>query len=235
MIAAIHQPQYIPWIGYMNKIASADIFIFLDTVQFKKNEWQNRNRIKTAKGWQWMTVPVCYHYPEQISEIKINNTVRWGRKHWQTLITNYSQAPYFKIYADFFHDTYSRKWELLADLSVHITTFLADVWDLRTTIIKASQLEVRYENPTDRLVAICEKCGADIYLSGKDGPNYMNIDQFNQKNIKVLYQDFCSEVYPQIFEGFIPDLSSIDLLFNCGPEGKNIIENHYGRSAKKTA
>ena len=228
MIAAIHQPQYIPWLGYMNKIATADIFIFLDTVQFKKNEWQNRNRIKTARGWQWMTVPVCYHYPEKISEVTINNTVRWGKKHWQALVTNYSRAPYFQRYADFFRDTFNREWDLLADLSIHIIAFLAGIWDLKATIVRASQLGLNHEDPTGRLVAMCKILGADVYLSGKDGPNYMKIDQFGDNKIKVCYQEFCAEMYPQLFEGFIPDLSSIDLLFNCGPMGKKIIEGYHG-------
>ena len=234
MIAAIHQPQYIPWLGYMNKMAAADIFIFLDTVQFKKNDWQNRNRIKKAGGWQWMTVPVCYHYPEKISEVKINNKSRWREKHWQTLITNYNRAPYFETYADFFRDTFNRKWELLIDLNIHIIKFLAGVWSLKAHIMKASQLGANHEDPTNRLVGICKELKADTYLSGKDGPKYMDINQFYNNNISICYQEFYSDAYPQLFEEFIPDLSSIDLLFNCGPEGKKIIEGQYGRSAKKS-
>ena len=180
-----------------------------------------------------MTVPVCYHYPEKISEVKINNTVRWREKHWQALVTNYSRAPYFHTYADFFRDTFDREWDLLADLSIHITTFLAGIWDLKANIVRTSQLGLNHEDPTGRLVVICKTLGADVYLSGKDGPNYMNIDQFGDNKIKVCYQEFCSEMYPQLFEGFIPDLSSIDLLFNCGPMGKKIIEGYYGRSTGK--
>ena len=180
-----------------------------------------------------MTVPVCYHYPEKISEVKINNTVRWREKHWQALVTNYSRAPYFHTYADFFRDTFDREWDLLADLSIHIITFLAGIWDLKANIVRTSQRGLNHEDPTGRLVVICKTLGADVYLSGKDGPNYMNIDQFADNKIKVCYQEFCSEIYPQLFEGFIPDLSGIDLLFNCGPMGKKFIEGYYGRSTGK--
>ena len=224
MIVAIHQPQYIPWIGYINKIANADIFVFLDTVQFKKNEWQNRNRIKTATGWQWMTVPVCYHYPQKISEVTINNKVRWGDKHWKTIVTNYSQTPYFQKYADFFRETLNREWTLLRDLNIHIIQFLAETWDLKTRLILASQLGIEEDDPTGRLISICQTLGGDTYLSGRDGVTYMNLDQFYINRIKICHQECHPEFYPQRFGEFIPHLSSIDLLFNCGPDGKDIVE-----------
>jgi len=224
MIAAIHQPQYIPWLGYMNKIANSNIFVFLDTVQFKKNEWQNRNRIKTATGCQWMTVPVCYHYPEKIEEVKINSRVNWGEKHWKTLITNYNRAPYFHTYADFFYDTYHREWEFLADLNIHIIQFLNEVWDLKTRLMVASQMGIDDADPTGRLIGICRALEGDTYLSGRDGVNYMNLEQFHINGIKVCHQEYHPESYSQRFGEFIPNLSSIDLLFNCGPEGEKIIK-----------
>jgi len=97
LIAAIHQPQYLPWLGYIDKMDKADVFCFLDNVQYKKNEWQNRNRVKTVGGWQWVTVPVSYKFPEKINAVKINNSVNWRRKHLQALVTNYGKAPYFSL------------------------------------------------------------------------------------------------------------------------------------------
>ncbi len=96
MIVSVHQPQYLPWLGYFDKIERSDIFVFLDNVQFKKNEWQNRNKIKTSEGWQWLSVPVIHKFMQKISEVKINNTVWWGKKHLNALVTNYSKAPFFK-------------------------------------------------------------------------------------------------------------------------------------------
>jgi hypothetical protein len=93
LIVAVHQPQYLPWLGYFDKIRRADIFSYLDCVQYKKNDWQNRNRIKTSQGWQWLTVPVRFQFPEKICEVKINQTVKWHKKHLQALVTNYRRAP----------------------------------------------------------------------------------------------------------------------------------------------
>ncbi|QTA79487.1 WbqC-like domain-containing protein [Desulfonema limicola] len=101
MTAAVHQPQYLPWLGYFDKMDKADVFCYLDNVQFKKNEWQNRNRIKTSKGWQWITMPVCYRFPQKINEVEINNNVKWQRKHLQALITNYSKSPFFEKFLPF--------------------------------------------------------------------------------------------------------------------------------------
>ncbi|MGA1823660.1 MAG: WbqC family protein [bacterium] len=220
MITAIHQPQYMPWLGYMNKIASVDVFVLLDTVQYKKNEWQNRNQIKTATGSQWITTPVSYHYPQKIMEVEINNTVRWGAKHSASLITNYNKAPYFKTYADFFHDIFSKKWDLLVDLNIQIIEFLTTIWGLNTDIIRASNINMDEQNPTTRLITICKALGADTYLSGKDGAQYMDLEQFADNGIQVVFQKFSAKTYPQLFNEFIPNLSSIDLLFNCGVGGK---------------
>ena len=93
MIVAAHQPQYLPWLGYFDKIDKADVFVLLDTVQFKKNEWQNRNKIKTAQGWQWLTVPVMFKHPQRINEVPINKTVRWQHKQRQAILSNYKKAP----------------------------------------------------------------------------------------------------------------------------------------------
>ena len=101
MIVAVHQPQYLPWIGYFHKIDQADVFVLLDTVQFKKNEWQNRNRIKTAQGPQWLTVPVGYKYPQLINEVAINNTVRWQHKQRQAILTNYRKAACYEYLEEF--------------------------------------------------------------------------------------------------------------------------------------
>lgn len=106
MICAIHQPQTYPWLGYFAKIMQADIFIFLDNVQFKKNEWQNRNKIRTPQGWIWLTVPVIHHFGQKIDEVKINNTVNWRKKHLQTLQTYYGRAPFFKLYFEKFENFY---------------------------------------------------------------------------------------------------------------------------------
>ena len=223
MIVAIHQPQYLPWLGYFDKMRRADVFCYLNDVQYKKNEWQNRNRIKTAQGWQWLTVPVCYHFPEKINEVKINNTTGWQKKHLQALVTNYSRAPFYKTYSAIFEDAFARDWEFLSELNMHLLAYLREALAIQTkpTVI-SSDLELR-EEPTDRLIDICKVVGADTYLAGQGGSEYMDLERFENNGIKVIFQDFKHPVYAQLFADFKSHLSIVDLLFNCGPESMQVI------------
>ncbi len=222
MLIAIHQPQYLPWLGYLDKIDKADVFVILDNVQFKKNEWQNRNRIKTAQGCQWITVPVLYRFPEKINEVRINNKENWGRKHLQAFITNYSKSPCYENYISFFEDIFSRNWEHLVDINVEIIKFLISTLDLKTRLVMASDLELR-EEPTERLIDICKTLGSQKYLAGKDGNKYMNLELFDKEGIEVIFQDFKHPVYNQLFGDFEPYMSAIDLLFNCGDKSLEIL------------
>lgn len=218
MIAAIHQPQYLPWLGYFDKFDKADIFCYLDNVQYKKNDWQNRNRIKTADGWQWLTTPVIYQFPEKIYEVKINNTVNWKRKHLQALITNYKKAPYFDEYIEIFQQLYDNDWEQLSELNIELVERIRTALNLgsKKTVL-ASSLELA-EDPTDRLIDICKLLGCDTYLAGVDGSRYMELSRFEKRRIKVIFQNFIHPVYPQLFGEFISNLSVVDLLFNLGPD-----------------
>ncbi len=222
MLIAIHQPQYLPWLGYLDKIDKADVFVILDNVQFKKNEWQNRNRIKTAQGYQWITVPVLYRFPEKINEVRINNNENWGRKHLQAFITNYSKSPCYENYISFFEDIFSRNWERLVDINVEIIKFLITTLDLKTRLVMASDLELR-EGPTERLIDICRTLGSHKYLAGKDGNKYMNLELFDKEGIEVIFQDFKHPEYNQLFGDFEPYMSAIDLLFNCGDNSLEIL------------
>ena len=225
MIVAVHQPQYLPWLGYFDKIRRADVFCYLDSVQYKKNDWQNRNRIKTSQGWQWLTVPVRFQFPEKICEVKINPMVNWRKKHLQSLVTNYRRAPYFGKYIEVFEQIYSEDWELVSELNIHFIERLKDALGLsQKPAIKSSQLELR-EEPTDQLIDICKEVKADAYLSGQDGIKYMDLECFKENGIEVIIQDFKHPVYPQMFKDFESNMSVVDLLFNCGPESSNIIRD----------
>jgi len=218
LIVTVHQPQYLPWLGYFDKMRRADVFCYLDNVQYKKNDWQNRNRIKTARGWQWLTVPVHYRYPQKICEVTINNTVKWKNKHRQALISNYNRAPFFKEFFELLEPVYLKDWELLCELNMHLIEQLRAVLKLdQQPTVKASDFDL-IEEPTDRLIDICQALKADTYLAGQDGVNYMNMERFEQRGIRVIVQDFKHPVYPQAFEGFQSHMSVVDLLFNCGPQ-----------------
>ena len=224
MIVSIHQPQYLPWLGYFDKIERSDIFVFLDNVQFKKNEWQNRNRIKTTEGWQWLSVPVIHKFMQKINEVEINNTVWWGKKHLNALVTNYSKTPFFKDHIEFFEQAYAQDWNQLVDINIHMIEYLVEALGIsEKKLVKASKYESR-EEPTERLIDICKHVGGDVYLSGKDGAKYMNLDEFSKEGIKVIFQDYKHPQYPQLYGGFEPYMSVVDLLFNCGPESLSILK-----------
>lgn len=222
MIVAVHQPQYLPWLGYFDKIDRADAFVFLDDVQYKKNEWQNRNRIRTAQGWQWISVPVLNQFAQQIKDVRINNRVRWKKKHFHALLYNYAKSPYFEEHRPFFERTYNRGWEYLLDINTHVIEYLVSALGINTEIVIASNLNVR-NHPTERLIDICKALGADTYLAGKGGYKYMDMEKFRQAGIKVLFQDFKHRAYSQLFGTFEPFMSVVDLLFNHGKESLNII------------
>lgn len=218
-IVSIHQPQFMPWLGYFNKIFRAHDFVFLDNVQYKKNEWQNRNRIKASAGPQWLTAPNTYKFPQKINEVRINNAENWRHKHLQALITNYSKAPYFKKYMPAFEEFYSREWEFLVDLNIASVQLLLKLFHIEKSCPRSSEMELR-ETPNERLIDICEKLGADTYLAGVDGAKYMDLELFKNEEIEVVFQEFIHPRYPQLFGDFISHLSAIDLLFNCGEEGR---------------
>jgi hypothetical protein len=213
-----------PWLGYFDKIVKSDIFVFLDTVQFKKNEFQNRNKIKTAQGWMWLTVPVLYKYPEHIDAVKINNRVEWRKKHMRALEINYQKAPYCQELFPTMEEFYTGASESLSELNRESVLILLKILGAHKETKVASELGDFPEEPSERLAAICESLGADTYLSGTGGKVYLDLEPFNKKGIKVLFQDFKHPVYKQLYGDFIPNLSILDLLFNCGPDSLNILE-----------
>ena len=223
MIAAIHQPQYLPWLGYFGKMLKADVFCYLDNVQYKKNEWQNRNRIKTAQGWQWLTVPVTYRFPQGIGEVAVDNAQNWAHKHLQALHTNYRRAPHFERYVSVFEEIFGSRWESIVELNLSAIKRLREMLGIGDKPdVRASTLDCSQE-PTDRLIDICRALGADTYLAGPGGAAYMDVARFEQRGVRVLTQSFEHPVYPQLFQGFQSHLSVVDLIFNCGPLSAEVI------------
>jgi len=222
VIIAVHQPQFMPWLGYFDKMDRADCFVMLDNVQYKKNEWQNRNRIKTAQGAQWLTVPVKYRFPAKILEVAVNQTVNWRHKHLQALRTNYSRAPYWEKACGFFEDFYARHWEDLVAVNRASIEWLREELGIATELRIASDM-VLSEEPTQRLVDICRTVGGDAYLAGADARKYMDPERFAEAGIEVVSQEYQHPVYPQLFGDFISHLSALDLVLSCGPESGRIL------------
>lgn len=219
MIAAIHQPQFLPWLGYFDKMKKADAFCYLDNVQYKKNEWQNRNQIKSSNGRTWITVPVQYRFPQKIYEVKVNNRTDWKKKHLLTIASCYGKSNFFKEYISFFQEMYNLNWDRLVDLNIYGSEQLRQIFGISLEkVVVASKLELS-DHPTDRLIDICHVLGCDTYLSGSGGRNYLELERFQARGVKVVFQDFEPPLYTQRFGEYLSHLSVIDWLFNCGTDG----------------
>ncbi len=225
MIAAIHQPQYLPWSGYWDKMARSDIFVLLDNVQYKKNEWQNRNRIKSPDGWQWLTVPIHYRYGQRISEVTIDNTRGWRRKQKNAIRFSYARSPHFDTYEEGLVEHLDFDWDKLADLNVDCIRMMREKLGIETELVMASELGRMPEEPTERLVWICRELGADVYLSGSGAREYLDVKRFVLSDIEVVFQDYTPPVYPQHSGEFAGGLSAVDILFNCGPDSLLVIKS----------
>ena len=228
MICAIHQPQTFPWLGYFAKIVQADIFVLLDKVQFKKNEWQNRNRIKTANGWQWLTVPVIHKFGQTIKDVKINTTTHWRNKHLQALKTNYAKALYFDQLMPEIESLYRNDWQDLSSFNIAGIRWLNQKLGIDTPIEIASTMDDLENSPDisseDRLIIITKLLHADSYLSGAGGRDYLQQELFPKNGLNLIFQEYTHPVYNQMFGDFISHLSVLDLLFNEGPKSLQIIE-----------
>lgn len=223
MIVSIHQPQYLPWLGYFDKIDKADVFVLLDDVQFKKNEWQNRNKIKTAQGWQWLTVPVTYQYPQRINEVGINNRDRWQHRHRQALLSNYRKAPFWNSLEGFVEEIFTPEWQGIAELNIRVVRRLAEILGIETPIHVSSEIGTFPEDPDERLIAITQYFGSDTYLAGSGGRDYMDLEKYKKNGIHVFFQDFQHPRYQQLYGEFEPFMSVIDLIFNQGSESLHIL------------
>src|SRR5207247_589192 len=189
MRISIHQPQYLTWLGYLDKLDRTDVFVLLDNVQFKKNEWQNRNRIRTAQGWQYLTVPVLHKFPQRLDQVRINNQTDWRRKHQTALETHYRKAPHYDRYAPAFRELYGRDWECLSPLNIEVIRVLTEAFGITTRLVEASRFTIR-DDQTGRLVDLCKALGADRYLAGDGGRAYMNTAEFEEGGINVELQEF---------------------------------------------
>ncbi len=218
MILSAHQPNYLPYLGFFDKMIQSDVFIIQDNFQFERHDFQNRNRIKTYNGVQWLTVPVerCKQ-DTRIDEVNIAKLpgALWTKKHWDALKYNYMKAPYWGEFSEFFEQVYKQNWTRLLDLNMYLIKMLMKLFKIETPLILSSSLKASGQK-TDRLLAQCKEVGADVYLSGIGGRNYLDVQLMEDAGVKVLFQEFQYPVYPQLHGEFVPNLSVVDYLFCTG-------------------
>ena len=228
MKLAIHQPNYLPWPGYFHKMESVDVFLILDTVQYIKLEYDNRCKIKTPEGEQWMTVPISPpSLGTPINKVKFAEGADIWRYNWKTLKNNYSKSAFFNDYQDELREIYGKEWDRLIDLNLKLIKTVRNWLGIETPIKLASELPKSTLKGTELILSFCRELNADAYLSGVGGKNYLEQEQFDSNNINLEYQNYTPIVYKQMFGDFLPNLSVIDLLFNCGKESlSQIMGNH---------
>jgi hypothetical protein len=222
---AIHQPHYLPWLGYLAKWAAADVFVFLDTVQYERNGWQNRNRIKTPAGPRWLTAPVHARLGTPITEVTLDAAHPWRARHLRVIEDAYAGAPHLAHHGEALSRFYAGDWSRLAPLAVASGEWLARAAGVRVPFHLASDLGVTATHATERLVALCRAVGADTYLAGRDGARYMDISRFEKAGIQVLYQVYRHPVYAQLHGEFVPFLSALDLLLTHGDDALAILRS----------
>lgn len=219
MKITIHQPNYLPYLGFFDKMRDADIFVIYDDAQFNKEDFQHRNKIRIFHGWKWLTVPVEKKLIP-IKEIKIRNELtnkglKWSDAQFKEIRDSYLDTPHYKRYENELEEIYMKSYDKLIDLNLELIYFLMDAFKIHTKLVFSSELGFTSRS-TQRLVEIVESLGGDTYLSGSFGKDYLDFSQFKEKNIKLEFQDFNHPVYKQNYDGFIPNMSSIDALFNIG-------------------
>lgn len=225
MIITIHQPEHMPWLGFFHKISIADTYVVLDNVQYRRRYFQNRNRIKTKNGWQWVGVPLVKEGRDGllIKDAKIfKEEMMWRDDNLKTIHQNYCKAKCFEFLWDEFCEIYRSDYSRLIDLNISLIKLIFKKLNIKKKIVFASQLDAGGEKG-DLIFNICKSLNATAYVSGISGRDYLDFDKFHANGIEVIVQEFHHPIYFQLESPFLPCMSVIDLLFNHGSESLKII------------
>ena len=213
---AVIQSNYIPWKGYFDIINDVDLFVFYDDVQYSKNDWRNRNKIKTNQGVRWLTIPVGKGIHRLIHEVSIDDHT-WQKKHYDTIRFNYSKSPYYKNYEELIYDIYcTNEWRNLSDLNKLTIKEICKLCKIKTEFTDSSEYKITGEKQ-EKLINLLISANADIYVSGPAAKAYINEEDFIKKGIKIIWKDYSGyPEYPQLFPPFEHNVSILDLLLNTG-------------------
>ena len=215
MIISIHQPAYLPWLGYFDKINRSDIFIYLDSVQLEKNSYTCRNKIKTPQGSTWLTIPLITkgHTANSIGDIRIDNSQNWKKKHLKNIFFNYKKAKYFDELYPKIELLFEEDFDLFSDLAYQHMVFWLNEFNIQTKIVKSSTLDIETKK-SDLVLDLCSNFNASKYLSGALGKDYLNESIFDQNEIQIEYQNYSHPVYQQLNGEFLPYMGIVDFWMN---------------------
>ena len=209
------QSNYIPWKGYFDLMAFVDKFIILDDVQYTKNDWRNRNLIKTASGVQWLTIPVKSKFGQKIKDTIICGD-EWRELHWKSLLQNYRRAPHFHEISGMLEQLYLAEYCSISEVNKKFISFVCSYLGIETEIIDSSCFELASDK-NERLINLCKQSGASEYVSGPAAKSYIDCDLFINENVELTWFSYDGyPVYKQLYGDFVHGVSVLDLLFNCG-------------------
>ncbi len=226
MIAAIHQPEHLPWLGFLDKARQCDVFVLLDSVQFRRRYFQNRNRVRGPAGTLFATVPVLSRgkYSQLIRDVEIDNVgnPRWREKWFRTLEGCYGRAPFWSEHKTALENFSRREWSRLADFNESLIRYFFGAFGFSPKIVRASFLGAEGQKG-NLILDICQRLSSDVYLSGISGREYLDAEAFRAAGIGLRFQEFHHPIYSQGDMPFEPTLSSIDLLAHHGPRAGAIL------------
>jgi len=226
MRGCILQPGYLPWLGFFEQFIFSEVFVFLDDVQYTKQDWRNRNRVRTntEQGWTWLTVPVNIdEMRSKINEVKIDYTHNWIKKHLNIIRNNYQKTRYFEEVFSIVRENLEKRFAYLSDLNVSLVLSIADYLNVHRSNMRSSRLEIRERDRNLRLIHICEKAGITHFYDGEKAKDFLDAALFKAHGIEVEFQAYKHPTYKQCYEPFISHLSVIDLLFGYGKESVRLI------------
>jgi len=215
MIISIHQPAYLPWLGYFDKIIRSDVFVYLDTVQLEKNSYSYRNKIKTPQGSTWLTIPLKMkgHTGNVIKDVLTDNSQQWKKKHLKNIFFNYKKSPFFDELYPKMETLYAEEFDLFSDLTYQHLLFWLKELNIKTKIIKSSDLG--FDSKKSGLILdLCQHFQADKYISGVLGKDYLDECSFKDKNIEIEYQDYQHPKYQQLHGEFLSHMGVVDFYMN---------------------
>jgi hypothetical protein len=231
MKVSIHQPVYLPWAPYFGKIAMSESFVFLDDVQYPGGKsFFNRNVIKGANNQILLTVPVKgrSNLP-LVKDLQVDALKGWQENHWKTIKLSYLKAPYYPLYQDEFQDLYlKKKWVNLSDFNIELITLICNLIGIKTRLYRSSELDLQPNYGLNKILDIIGALQADQYITGagEGSLRYMNEAEYSLRNIDVFWYRYYQSEYPQLWSKFTPNLSMLDMLFNCGPNSMNLLINN---------
>lgn len=224
MTVGMIQSNYLPWRGYFDFIDDVDLFIFYDDVQYTHRDWRNRNTIKTKEGLCWISVPVLHDRDTLVQSAAIDYSQRWRDKHIKTISLTYSKASFYKDYSQELFDIIQTKYHTISELNIELIKWTMNKLDIKTRLGMSKDFKVdgdKYERPLN----IMEKIGATSYLSGPTAKPYTDSTKYQQAGIELKYKSYEYLPYNQLWGPFEPNVSIIDLLFNCGPDAYGLIKS----------